>query len=83
MFEEFFYWSPLYQDNSNLIIQNLDSRRFYLSDFNFKNYPNDSISQKQVIGKIFPKSYKEKKQTFATDESFYLTTKFIEFYYAK
>ena len=83
VFENFFIDLYLYQDNSNLIIQNLDSRRFYLSDFNLKNYPNDSISQGTSYWENFLKSYKEKKQTFATDESFYLTTKFIEFYYAK
>ncbi len=72
----------LYEDNSDLIIKNKNSKKFILSDFNMKNYPNDSISQGASYWENFLTSYKNKKTSYSTDQSLMLTTQIIEFYYA-
>ena len=58
------------------------SKKFILSDFNMKNYPNDSISQGASYWENFLTSYKNKKTSYSTDQSLMLTTQIIEFYYA-
>ena len=73
----------LYDNNSNLIVKNKDSRKFILNDFNMGNYPNDSISQSASYWQNFLTCFKEKKQSYSTNETLFLTSKFIELYYAK
>jgi hypothetical protein len=45
-------------------------------------YPNDSLSQASVYWDEFLKSFKEKKKTYTNQDTFLLTTKIIELFYA-
>lgn len=81
-FENCFVDLFLYEDNSDLIIKNKDSKKFILSDYNMNNYPNDSISQGASYWENFLTSYKDKKISYSTEDTLMLTTQIIEYYYA-
>ncbi len=73
----------LFEDNSEIIItSNTNLQKFFIHNFLNDNYPNDSLSQASVYWDEFLKSFKEKKKTYTNQDTFLLTTKIIELFYA-
>ena len=73
----------LFEDNSEIIItSNKNLQKFFIHNFLGNNYPNDSLSQSTVYWNEFLKSFKEKKKTYTNQDTFLLTTKIIELFYA-
>jgi predicted dehydrogenase len=73
----------LFEDNSEIIItSNTNLQKFFIHNFLNDKFPNDSLSQASVYWDEFLKSFKEKKRTYTNQDTFLLTTKIIELFYA-
>jgi len=73
----------LFEDNSEIAItSNTNLQNFFIRNFLNDKYPNDSLSQASVYWDEFLKSFKEKKKTYTNQDTFLLTTKIIELFYA-
>jgi len=73
----------LFEDNSEIVItSNTNLQNFFIRNFLNDKYPNDSLSQASVYWDEFLKSFKEKKKTYTNQDTFLLTTKIIELFYA-
>ena len=73
----------LFEDGSDLILSDNKLQKFTVSDFNFRNFPNDSLSIGTIYWEKFINSYKNKKINYTSQKNYKLTTKFIEMFYAK
>lgn len=73
----------LFEDDSEIIVtSNTNLKKFHIKNFLNDNYPNDSLSLASVYWDEFLKSFKEKKKTYTNQDTFLLTTKIIELFYA-
>ena len=71
----------VFDDNSNLIIRNKKSNDFLIQDNEFLNFPNNSLDMNWIYWNDFLNSFKLKKETDISYDSFFLTSKITELFY--
>ena len=71
----------LFDDNSNLIIKNKKGNDFLIQENEFLNSPNNSLDVNWVYWNDFLNSFKLKKESDISYDSFFLTSKITELFY--
>ncbi len=71
----------LFDDNSNLIVNNESSYNFIIKSNEFLNFPNTSLSVGTSYWNEFINSFKNKKESEISINNFILTSKIMQFFY--